>query len=131
MLVLLNYRKKWQEFQQTSIDNGFPTLMDYNPELKGFSTTRQVVIDTGWDEDRLRSFLVKHPGACIYNTLSHEPIGEKILIDGDPYIDPFGLCVYISSNISWYPHKDVDERFNYEEYPEDQIGMELYDYFNR
>jgi len=109
-----------------------PTPMDYNPELGKLSSTRTVFIETGWKDDKLKAFLKTHPDACIFNTLSHNPISEeKVMIDGEPYIDQFGLNVYIKSEVDWYYHPDVDERFNYEQYPEEELVPELYDYFDR
>lgn len=106
-----------------------PDVTDYNPVTQELSATRNVTVDTGWEESRLKQFLVEHEGACIYNTLSHKPISEdKVMLDGEPYVDIFGLNVYILSNVSWYPHKDIDERFNEDEYPND-MESELNDYF--
>lgn len=120
------------EFRQEVLDNGMPDLMSYNPELGEFSVIRTVLIDTGWEEEKLKDFLKTHKDACIWNTLSHKPISDTmVMIDGEPYIDLFGLNVYISSNVAWYPHKDIDYRFNNDEYPHGEIVDELYDYFDR
>lgn len=117
------------ELRQELIDSGIPTLVDYDSIKGEFSTTRTIFVDTGWDAKKLTAFLITHPGACIYNTVSHKPISEdKVMLDGEPYIDLFGLNVYIKSDVSWYPHEDVDERFNDEVYP-DNITPEFEHYF--
>lgn len=119
-----------QELQEERFDSGIPQVLDYNPSLKTLTTVRTAYVITGWDAERLKTFLTQHPKACIWNTASHYPIpvkGEKletlaeeqiVTINGSTYIDVFGRYVYILSQVSWEAKEDVDKRFDGFKYPE-------------
>lgn len=108
-MVLLEYQTQEKEI---------PELTDYNPLLARFDSDRLIWIpDNGWIVDYWDRYLLRYPQACIYNKISHEPIGDIIILNGEPFIDAFGLHVYIQSNLAWTARSDVDLRFNANQFP--------------
>lgn len=132
MLRLVQTVDGISDFEYEQIDKGFPDLTDYDVISKTFSSTRRISVETGWAHKELEEFLKTHEEACIYRQLSHKAISDyKVEIDNEPYLDLFGFPVFIESHISWQKHLDMDERFETNRYPEETLGKELYDYFNR
>lgn len=135
--------KEWPEITDWNIDEGKFTL----------SRTAFISIPAGWDQTRMRTFLLSRPEASIYNSVAHSPFMaqgdtaddidelvklQRIVIEGKPYIDMFGLYVYITSRASWDKTRDVDLRFNANHYPYHHLPTEVemilnadYDLLNR
>ena len=131
MLKLLSTIDGVSEIREIRVDNGFPSLTDYNVEKGEFSTERVAYIKSGWEHDKLKKFIESHPEATIYNTVSHRKISnDRVKINNKDYIDPFGLYVYIDSQVSWSKKDDIDERFYNNKYPE-ELGLEFYEYILR
>lgn len=107
-------------------EKDIPDLTDYNPYKDQFSLERQVDYPTMNSRRFINDFLKKNQGACIYNTITHSPPKDahQILLYGEPFIDVFGLYVYMFSTFALDPRSDVDLRFNANHYP-DIIDPEL------
>jgi hypothetical protein len=132
-----------------------PEITDWSVDYSTFTEMRiaYLSIPSSWDELSTRRYLQSRPQACIYNIVAHSPLlfaGDKlediptrieqqrIVIEGKPYIDMFGLYVYITSRIAWDKRSDVDLRFSSNQYPYHHLDSELemilasdYDILNR
>lgn len=142
MLQLVQHLGKIGLVSWTTPEKDFPELLDYNPRLKRIALERNayIAIPEGYTEDKVKTLLKSKPNACIHNLVSHNPIpfdGEglhqldylvetqRIVIDDKPYIDLFGLHVYIASRIAWTETSDVDLRFTAGLYPYHHLEHEL------
>jgi len=96
-----------------------PELVDFNPRLNKYSTEREASFSTQESTAELNKRLHSLRDASIFNTLSHERKEgyTQVTLWGIPFIDNFGLYVYIKSTVSWNKTTDVDTRFNANIYP--------------
>lgn len=142
MLTLASIKNRIVLLEHETEEKEWPEMVDYNPWLKRFDTIRHayVLLPDGWTEARMLSFLRSRPKSRIRTTVSHDPImteldrpsdmqllveQQRVVIDGEPYIDPFGLYVYIATQASWDGKSDVDLRFNTNQYPYHLLPPEL------
>lgn len=153
MLNLLEYHGNIALVGYEAEEKIEPEITDWNVKLGTFSVRRTayITLPTGWTEETLRLFLLSRPRASIFNKVAHNPIMEpgdtdidylvrtqRIVIEGKPYIDMFGLHVYIASRTSWDSTSDVDLRFSSNQYPYRHLDPEVeailnadYDLLNR
>lgn len=110
-------------------EKDIPELNDYNPMKGTFDLWRYAAYKTDYSRSFVSRLVMKNQGGCIYNTITHYPpkdlSASKILLDGEPFVDLFGLHVYIFSTLSWTYRNDVDLRFEKGLYPYNIIEPEL------
>jgi hypothetical protein len=153
LLQLLSYTGKLALVSYETLEKDWPEITDWNVKLGQFSMQRRAWIGVpGWSEERLRNYIRSHSLACIYNIVAHNPImvagdreqdipllvqAQQIVMDGVPYVDFFGMHVYITSRVAWEQRSDVDIRFTSNMYPYQHLVPEvgfldnLYDLFSR
>lgn len=109
----------------------FLTPMDWCYVARELSLVRLMEVST--DVIRMQRWLDRHPGAVLYNILSHDPIeeweGMETGLTGDAlyeaqlvqledglYADDYGLRVFCTTRLSPFFREDVDlrnDRYDY------------------
>lgn len=119
-----------------------PEIVDWNVDYGTFTYLRTAFVGIPKEKTdvEIKALLNRRPEACIYNIVAHNPVLNKgdrisdleyraktqqIVIEGKPYIDLFGLHVYITSRAAWERRSDVDLRFAANKYPYHHLDPEI------
>lgn len=142
-MLLLEYLSKGIALvRYHSEEKLYPELSDWHTYYKTFTTIRHsyIKVDESWSEAEVWRYLKARRHASIYNLVAHNPIPlpaetkadvehlaetQRIVIDGIPYIDHFGLYVYVTSRVAWHATSDVDLRYNANQYPYKHLEPEI------
>ena len=107
------------------------TPMDWCPLQRQFSHVRMMNILTRDMAGYMKRVAEQVPH--LYRILSHDPITgpvadakraaelQKVLVNGLPYIDDYGLECYCTTRLSWEYRDDIDLRNDNEDYLNEYI----------